>query len=49
MNKSTDNPLAEGLRQWVELCLLQIEEKKRKAEQKEQVVSEEKEVTEVET
>lgn len=49
MNKSTDSPLAEGLRQWVELCLLQIEEKKRKAEQKEQVVSEEKEAVEVET
>ncbi|GEM_PF-4818512 len=49
MNKSTDSPLAEGLRQWVELCLLQIEEKKRKAEQKEQVVSEEMEAVEVET
>jgi len=49
MNKSTDSPLAEGLRQWVELCLLQIEEKKRRADQKKQVVREEKEVFEVET
>lgn len=49
MNKSTANPLAEGLRQWVELCLIQIEEKKRKAEQKERVAEEEKEPIEVET
>lgn len=29
MNESLNNPLAEALRQWVEICLLQIEEKRR--------------------
>lgn len=29
MNEPLKNPLAEALRQWVEICLLQIEEKKR--------------------
>lgn len=29
MNELDKNPLAEGIRQWLELCLTQIEEKRR--------------------
>lgn len=29
MNEPPNNPLVEALRQWVEICLIQVEEKRR--------------------